>query len=101
MTGEWKRACDLLKICWTTIHAMDDDDQKTRAASSRTGLLIAMSNVETRFEQLQKKVVALEDFSGAGVTLLRNELKGVQKQIERALAAADAMGKKPGPPERF
>jgi hypothetical protein len=84
---------------------MDDEEPKTRAASSRTGLLIAMSNMETRFEQLQKMVVSLEDFSGPGLTLIRNELNGVHRQIDRAIAAVEQVTKKqnegPKVPDRF
>ena len=73
---------------------MDFDDEKTKAAGSRTALLIAMSNVETRCEQLQKKVLALADLSDPGIPQLRNELRVVLKQLERAIEAADAITKK-------
>lgn len=89
---------------------MDDEEPKTKVGTSRTGVLIALSNVEMRFEQLQKKVASLEQLSGPAVTLLRRELNALQQQIDRVLAAAEAIekevvrAKEPGgdvPPDRF
>ena len=88
---------------------MDDEEPKTMAAASRTGVLIALSNVETRFEQLQKKVAALDQLSGPAVTLLRRELNALQQQIDRVLAAAESIEKEvirakdggDAPPDRF
>jgi cob(I)alamin adenosyltransferase len=66
-----------------------DEEPKTRAADEATVLLVTITNLETRLEQLQKKIVDAGNVSGAALTLIRNELAGVLRALERATAAVD------------
>jgi hypothetical protein len=69
--------------------ALMDEEPKTRAADAATALLVTLTHLEARFEQLQKKVVEAGNVQGAALMLIRNELAGLQKAIERTTAAVD------------
>ena len=66
-----------------------DEEPKTRAADAQLTLRVTLTNLEARFEQLQKKVMESGDVSGAALVLIRNELAGLQRAIERAIAAVE------------
>jgi hypothetical protein len=68
-----------------------DEEPKTRAADAQLSLRVTLTNLEARFEQLQKKVLEAGNVEGAALMLLRNELAGVQRAIERATAAVDSI----------
>lgn len=76
-----------------------DEEPKTRAADEATVLLVTITHLETRLEQLQKKIVDAGSVSGPALMLIRNELAGVQHALDRAVAAVDQATAPPKAPE--
>ena len=79
-----------------------DEEPKTRAADTQAQLLVTVANLETRFEVLQKKVAQAGAVSGPALMLIRNELAGLLRAIERTTAAVEqaTQAAKPREPKR-
>jgi hypothetical protein len=86
-----------------------DEESKTAIGGPKAMLLVAMSQLETRLEELNKRVAELGSISPAGLVLIRTELGAIQQRVERALAAVEQVERgdqapaapRPKVPDRF